>query len=106
MLFLTFKRTKKRASSGAAITDYFNHPFVADTMRLQTDVDKKTILSIKSLSSDIASVDQEAVEKSAQVRPRIVMKSNATPTDIANMIQNFDPDNSTSVPTITAKKCG
>lgn len=106
MLFLTFKRTKQRASSGAAITDYFNHPFVADTMRLQTDVDKKTILSIKSLSSDIASVDQEAVEKSAQVRPRIVMKSNATPTDIANMIQNFDPDNSTSVPTITAKKCG
>lgn len=59
-LFLTFKRLKirgKKSMPAISAVDYFNHPFEnAKNIRLQTDVDKESTVSVISLATDLESI--------------------------------------------------
>lgn len=59
-LFLTWKRLKIRGKQDKSKVDYFNHPFVNDkNIRLETDVDKESTVSIMSLASDLESIEEK-----------------------------------------------
>lgn len=63
-LYLTFKRLKIRGKASSPSTgttvDYFNHPFEnAKNIRLMTDVDKESTVSIISLATDLESIDEK-----------------------------------------------
>ncbi len=72
-LYLTFKRLKIRGKSSLpamAAVDYFNHPFEnAKNIRLQTDVDKDSTVSIISLASDLQSIDEKEQSQSFKPMP-------------------------------------
>ncbi len=77
-LYLTIKRLKIRGKKDPNAIDYFNHPFTNDKcIRLQTDVDKDQIVSIRSLASDLESADQDNSDrdKTAQERESVRMLS-------------------------------
>ena len=74
-LFLTIKRVKIRGKKDPNGIDYFNHPFTNEKcIRLETDVDKDYVASVRSLASSLESVDQEKLEReqaTAQEREKI-----------------------------------
>ena len=58
--FLTFNRLKIRGKQDPSAVTYFNHPFVdAKRIRLATDTDLETSLSVVSLATDLESIDQK-----------------------------------------------
>lgn len=65
-LFLTFKRLKMRGKPELNAVDYFNHPFVNEkNIRLATDVDKDSSVSIISLATDLESIEEKAYDTEA-----------------------------------------
>lgn len=65
-LFLTFKRLKMRGKPELNAVDYFNHPFVnAKNIRLETDVDKESTVSIISLATDLESIEEKEYQSNA-----------------------------------------
>lgn len=72
-LFLTFKRVKIRGKSDITIPDYFNHPFANErNIRLETDVDKPMSLSVRSLATDLESVDVSKLDQESAIsRPTL-----------------------------------
>lgn len=81
-LFLSFKRFKIRGKQDALAFDYFNHPFVnTKEIRLQTDVDKPTSVSIISLKEDMQNEDSRFIaEEEKRKRDRIITINTNTQT--------------------------
>lgn len=76
-LFLTIKRVKIRGKKDPMGVDYFNHPFTNEKcIRLATDVDLDYTLSVRSLASDLESVNQEQVETDQTAQERLKMVRN------------------------------
>jgi hypothetical protein len=74
-LYLSIKRTKNRCgqTDGGASVEYFNHPFAnGGEIKLETDVDKDSSVSIMALATDLASVDLASYDDNdAQKRPKV-----------------------------------
>ena len=86
-LFLTFKLTKQRGAKNVDAWEYFNHPFASETeIRLQTDVDKEGTVSIRSLASDLETVNQNYDNTGAQVRPVLRKGGSVSRQDIMSKI--------------------
>lgn len=65
-LFLTFKCLKHKDKLGIGAIEYFNHPFANQkNIRLASDVNLSTPLSIISLANDLESVRDEEEESNA-----------------------------------------
>lgn len=74
-LFLSVKKLKCRYAPDVLAADYFNHPFTnGNEIRLDTDVDKDCILSIKSLASDLESVPMDNIPSGPIQRNSLSMK--------------------------------
>lgn len=70
-LYLTFKRLKMRGKPELNAVDYFNHPFAnAKNIRLETDVDKESTVSIISLATDLESIEERETFKELPTTPR------------------------------------
>lgn len=81
-LFLSFKRFKIRGAKDALAFDYFNHPFTnLKEIRLQTDVDKPTSVSIISLKDDMQNEDKiYNLEEEKRKRNKLSSTQSATNT--------------------------
>jgi len=56
---MSFKLYKIRGKKDDMLVDYFNHPFVGNTLRLMPDVDKEKSVSMILNASDLESVDED-----------------------------------------------
>ena len=79
---MSFKLYKIRGKKDDMMIDYFNHPFIGNSLRLMPDVDKEKTVSMILNASDLESVDEEketGYGNSAQKRPRLVAQNEAPP---------------------------
>lgn len=77
--FLTMNMLKNRGKSDTSTVKYFNHPFVANTMRLVPDVELDKPVSIISLATDLVGIDEskKSINNSPQNRPTIATVASA-----------------------------
>lgn len=79
---MSFKLYKIRGKKDDMMIDYFNHPFIGNSLRLMPDVDKEKTVSMILNASDLESVDEEKENgygNSAQKRPRLAYQNEAPP---------------------------
>lgn len=88
--FLTMHLLKNRGKSDNATAKYFNHPFVANTMRLVPDVELDKPVSIISLASDLVGIDESKENNygSPQQRPTVTTVASANRN--GNILESID----------------
>ena len=86
---MSFKLYKIRGKKDDMMIDYFNHPFIGNSLRLMPDVDKEKTVSMILNASDLESVDEEKENgygNSAQKRPKLHSQNEAPP----NIMERMD----------------
>lgn len=86
---MSFKLYKIRGKKDDMMIDYFNHPFIGNSLRLMPDVDKEKTVSMILNASDLESVDEEKESNygnSAQKRPKLHSQNEAPP----NIMERMD----------------
>lgn len=86
---MSFKLYKIRGKKDDMMIDYFNHPFIGNSLRLMPDVDKEKTVSMILNASDLESVDEEketGYGNSAQKRPKLHSQNEAPP----NIMERMD----------------
>lgn len=90
-LFLTFKRVKIRGKKDPMGLDYFNHPFSNEKcIRLETDVDKDYCLSVRSLATELESVDQNQDEKDTTAQERETIRNSTGKKKATSLLSMMD----------------
>lgn len=90
-LYLTFKRVKIRGKKDPMSQDYFNHPFTNEKcIRLETDVDKDFVVSIRSLAADLESVEQEKLERDMTAQQRETIKNAKGKEKVTSLLSMID----------------
>ena len=90
MTYMSFKLYKIRGKKDAMQIDYFNHPFMNNSLRLIPDVDKEKTVSTILSASDLESINEEEGNGfgSSQKRPKLrtITEQNTS----ANVIERMD----------------